>query len=107
MPVRVTVSPLEASIITQVKQYLLSRSAEMRTKKAEDPDAAVEDGVDMMADAICLGINEAFKGPAFAAMMAPINDTNVAAVIPIGTTLIPPIVLAQTAPSVPNPIGGI
>lgn len=104
MGVRQTISPLEASIITTVKDYLKSRADEL----AESKNTSVDVSVNVMADAITLGINEAFKGPLLHSMIAPIIDTLIAGavppVIPTGTTIITPLLDVGTAPTVPNPL---
>ncbi len=100
MPVRTNISPLEASIVNQVKSYLQSRSVEMQSKKSSTP----EDGVNMLTDAIILGINEAFKSPAMQGVFTAIVDTNAAAIIPIGTTAYSAVMIPATAPTVPSPL---
>lgn len=100
MPLRTTVSALEASIIPQIRSYIQSRVDENKNKKNLDPD----DSVKMLSDAIALGINEAFKSPAMSGMLSAIVDTNASVVIPIGTTAYSTIMTPATLPTVPNPL---
>ena len=102
MPVRNLVSALEASIIPQIKSYIRSRTIENQSKKNLTPD----DGIEVMTDAIALGINEAFKSPAMNALFSAIIDTNATAVIPIGTIAYNSTMSPATVASVPNPLLG-
>ena len=100
MPVRPTVSPLEAAIIPQVRSYLNSRSAELASKKSSTP----EEGIDMLTDAIAIAVNAALSSPALQATFAAIIDTNAAVVTPIGQIAYSTAMTPATAPSVPNPL---
>ena len=100
MPVRSTVSALEAAIIPPVRSYLKSRSDELSSKDSSTP----EEGIDMLTDAIAIAVREAFANPALQGTFAAILDTNAAAVIPIGQTAYSAVMIPATAPTVPNPL---
>lgn len=101
MPVRTVISPLEASIVNQVKSYLKTRSDELAEKGSSDAD----EGTDMLTDAIILGINEAFKSPQVKALFAAIIDTPApSGAIPIGATAYNSIMTPATSPTMPNPL---
>lgn len=102
MPVRTTVSPLEASIIPQIKSYIQQRSVENQNKKNLTP----EDGVELITDAIALGINEAFKSPEVQGLFTAIVDTNATAVITIGQIAYNSVMAPATIPSKKNPLLG-
>jgi len=104
MPVRTSVSPLEAAIIPQVRSYLKSRSDELASVKADDPEKAVNDGIDMITDAISIAVNAALSSPAMQGTFAAILDTNATAVIPIGQTAYSAVMAPATIPSAPNPL---
>jgi len=96
--IRPTVSSLEALIMPKVKTFLEGRTAQLRKQKESTP----EEGTDMLAEAIALGIAEAFKHPGFDAEAGAIIDTNAAAVTPIGTLGRSALTTAVNAPA-PNP----
>jgi len=94
--IRPTVTSLEALIMPKVKSFLEERAAQLGKKKESTP----EEGTDMIAEAIALGIAEAFKHPGFDAEAAVIVDTNAAVVTPVGNL---GRVALQTAINVPTP----
>jgi len=99
MPIRPTVSAIEASVMTPVKEFLESRTAELYIKGSSTP----EEGTDMLAEAIALGIVKALSDPTLRAAFALIVDTNATAVLPVGTLAFTQISVATTAAVVPNP----
>jgi len=99
MPIRPTVSAIEASIMPPIKSFLESRSAELARKSESTP----EEGTDMLAEAIALGIAKALSDPSLAAAFAVIIDTNAAVVTPVGTLANNLLKASASAPVAPNP----
>ena len=99
MSIRPTVSAIEASIMPPIKQFLEERSADLSKKKSSSP----EEGTDMLAEAIAIGVAKALSDTTIKTAFGLIVDTNAAAVVPVGALAHEQISIAATAPSVPNP----
>jgi hypothetical protein len=102
MAIRPTVTSMEALIMPKIKTFLEGRSAQLAKKKKSTP----EEGTDMLAEAIAMGIAEAFNHPAFdsaAALIVDIGPTPPPAPVPIGTLSRAAFKTAALVPAVPNP----
>lgn len=99
MPIRPTVSVIEASIMPPIKQFLESRTRELSLKKSSDP----AEGTDMLAEAIALGIAKALAHPSLELTFSTIVDTNATAIIPTGKIAYASLKLSATIPTAPNP----
>lgn len=99
MAIRPTVTSMEALIMPKIKSFLEGRTAQLAAKKESTP----EEGTDMLAEAISLGIAEAFNHPAFDTASALVIDTNLAVVVPVGTLARTSFKAAALVPVAPNP----
>jgi len=85
--------------MTKVKSFLEERTAQLKTKKESTP----EEGTDMIAEAIAMGIAEAFNHPGLDAEAALIIDTNAAVITPVGNLGRAAFKTSALVPVAPNP----